>query len=213
MREVVIVEAVRSPLGKRNGELAAMHPVYLLGIVQSEVLKRSGLDPSLVGQVIGGCVGQVGMQTMNVARNAWLAAGLPLEVAATTVDTQCGSSQQASNLAYALIKSGVVDVALGCGVEAMSQIPMGSTIPKQPAVGVPVNRNYWQHFEWTSQFEGAERIAKQWKLTRADTDAFGKLSQDRAAAAWAAGAFDSEAQSYLRPVDRRATVDVSRDMF
>ncbi len=197
MREVVVVEAVRSPLGKRNGQLAAMHSIDLLGLVQAELLKRSGIDPSQVGQVVGGCVGQVGMQTMNVARNAWLAAGLPLEVPATTVDTQCGSSQQATNLAYALVKSGVVDVAVGCGVELMSQIPMGATIPKEPTVGVPVNKTYWQHYEWTSQFEGAERIAKQWGITRADTDAFGKLSQDRAGAAWAAGAFDSQ----ILPID------------
>ena len=197
MSDVVIVEAVRSPLGKRNGELAAIHPVDLLGKVQNELFKRSGVDPSLVGQVVGGCVGQVGMQTMNVARNAWLAAGLPLEVAATTVDTQCGSSQQATNLAYALIKAGVVDIAVGCGVEAMSQIPMGSTIPKTPAVGVPVNKNYWSHYEWTSQFEGADRIAKQWNITREDADVFGKQSQDRAGAAWAAGAFDSQ----IVPID------------
>jgi acetyl-CoA C-acetyltransferase len=200
MRDVVIVEAVRSPLGRRNGELAAMHSIDLLGAVQKDLFKRSGVDPSLVGQVVGGCVGQVGMQTMNVTRNAWLAAGLPLEVAATTVDTQCGSSQQATNLAYALIKAGVVDVAVGCGVEAMSQIPMGSTIPKDPAVGVPVNKNYWSHYEWTSQFEGAERIARQWGISRSDTDAFGKLSQDRAAAAWDAKAFDSQIVPIEAPV-------------
>ena len=92
MREVVIVEAVRTPLGKRNGELAAAHSIDLLGAVQAEVISRAGIDANVVGQVIGGCVGQVGMQTMNVTRNAWLAQGLPLEVAATTVDTQCGSS-------------------------------------------------------------------------------------------------------------------------
>jgi acetyl-CoA C-acetyltransferase len=197
MSEVVIVEAVRSPLGKRNGQLAAIHPVDLLGKVQNELFKRSGVDPSLVGQVVGGCVGQVGMQTMNVTRNAWLAAGLPLEVAATTVDTQCGSSQQATNLSYALIKAGVVDVAVGCGVEAMSQVPMGSTIPKKPSVGIPPTKSYRQNYEWTSQFEGADRIAKQWNITRQDADVFGKLSQDRAGAAWAAGAFDSQ----IVPID------------
>ena len=99
MSDVVIVEAVRSPLGRRNGGLSTCHSVDVLGSVQAELFNRSGVDPAEVGQVIGGCVGQVGMQTMNVARNAWLAAGLPLEVAATTVDTQCGSSQQATNLA------------------------------------------------------------------------------------------------------------------
>ncbi len=191
-REVVIVEAVRSPLGKRNGALAAMHSIDLLGLVQAEAIRRAGIDPMEVGQVVGGCVGQVGMQTMNVTRNAWLAAGLPLEVPATTVDTQCGSSQQATNLAYALIASGVVDVAMGCGVEVMSRVFMGATIPKDPDVGKPINANYWNHYEMTSQFEGAERIAKQWGIERADTDAFGKLSQDRAAHAWAEGRFDSQ---------------------
>jgi acetyl-CoA C-acetyltransferase len=196
-REVVIIEAVRSPLGRRNGALSAMHSIDLLGAVQAEAIKRSGIDANQIGQVIGGCVGQVGMQTMNVTRNAWLAAGLPLEVASTTVDTQCGSSQQATNLAYALIKSGVVDVAMGCGVEMMSRVPMGATVPKDPAVGKPINASYWNHYEMTSQFDGAERIAKQWGITRADTDAFGKLSQDRGAQAWAEDRFGSQ----IVPID------------
>jgi len=192
MREVVIVEAVRSPLGKRNGGLSAMHAIDLLGTVQAELIKRSGIDPALVGQVVGGCVGQVGMQTMNVARNAWLTAGLPLEVAATTVDAQCGSSQQATNMAYALIAAGVVDIAVGCGVEMMSRVPMGATAPKDPDVGKPINKGYWKRYEFTSQFEGGERIAKKWGIGRQDTDAFGKQSQDRAAAAWAEGRFDAQ---------------------
>src|SRR5512142_2298936 len=99
MREVVIVEAVRTPIGRRNGGLSSMHAIDLLGAVQKAVFERSGVDPAQVGQVVGGCVGQVGMQSMNVTRNAWLTAGLPMEVAATTVDAQCGSSQQATNLA------------------------------------------------------------------------------------------------------------------
>ncbi len=195
--DVVIVEAVRSPLGRRNGGLSACHSIDVLGKVQAELFERTGIDPKEIGQVIGGCVGQVGMQTMNVARNAWLAAGLPLEVAATTVDTQCGSSQQATNLAYSLVASGVVDSAVGCGVELMSQVRMGATIPKEPAVGVPVNKNYWQHYEWTSQFEGAERIAKQWGITRADTDAFAKRSQDLAGEAWADDRFSGQ----IVPID------------
>ena len=107
MPEVVIVEAVRSPFGRRNGGLSTMHSIDLLGTVQAQLFKRSGVDPGEVDQVVGGCVGQVGMQTMNVARNAWLTAGLPLAVPATTVDAQCGSSQQATNLAYTLVASGV----------------------------------------------------------------------------------------------------------
>jgi acetyl-CoA C-acetyltransferase len=192
MSDVVIVEAVRSPLGKRKGGLSAVHSTQLLARIQSELIARAGIDPLEVGQVIGGCVGQVGMQTMNVARNAWLTAGLPLEVAASTVDAQCGSSQQATNLAYALVKAGVVDCAVGCGVESMSQVPMGAAIPKEPSFGKPVTREYWKHFELTSQFEGAERIAKQWGIAREDTDAFGKLSQDRAAQAWAEDRFASQ---------------------
>jgi len=130
--DVVIVEAVRSPIGRRKGGLSGVHSIELLGQVQKALIDRAGIDPKEVGQVVGGCVGQVGMQTMNVARGAWLTAGLPLEVAASTVDAQCGSSQQATNLAYGLVKSGVVDCAVGCGVEVMSRVPMGATIPRDP---------------------------------------------------------------------------------
>ncbi len=192
MSDVVIVEAVRTPLGKRKGALSGTHSVELLAKVQGELFARSGVDPSHVGQVVGGCVGQVGMQTMNVTRNAWLTAGLPLEVPASTVDAQCGSSQQATNLAYALVAGGVVDAAVGCGVEVMSRVPMGATIPKDPDAGKPVTKAYWKNYEWTSQFEGAERIAKQWGITREETDAFGKQSQDRAIQAWNESRFDSQ---------------------
>jgi acetyl-CoA C-acetyltransferase len=211
MSDVVIVEAVRSPVGKRKGGLSGLHSTNLLAQVQAELVKRSGIDPLEIGQVVGGCVGQVGMQGMNVTRNAWLSAGLPLEVAGSTVDAQCGSSQQATNAAYALVKSGVVDVAIGCGVESMSQVPMGSTIPKDPKVGVPVTRLYREHHEWTSQFDGAERIAKQWGIERKDTDAFGKLSQDRAAAAVAGGRFESQIVPITAPEldDERKPLDTS----
>ncbi|HET9730714.1 MAG TPA: steroid 3-ketoacyl-CoA thiolase, partial [Acidimicrobiia bacterium] len=124
--DVVIVEALRTPLGKRNGGLAEVHPADLLSGVQRAVVERSGIDPLEIGQVIGGCVSQVGEQTFNIARTAWLSAGLPLEIAATTVDSQCGSSQQATNLAAALVRAGVVDVALGCGVESMTRVPLGA---------------------------------------------------------------------------------------
>jgi acetyl-CoA C-acetyltransferase len=111
MRDVVIVEAVRTPVGRRGGGLSTSHSVDVLGTVQKALFDRTGVDPCEVGQVVGGCVGQVGMQAMNVTRTAWLTAGLPIEVPATTVDAQCGSSQQATNLAYALIASGTVDAA------------------------------------------------------------------------------------------------------
>jgi acetyl-CoA C-acetyltransferase len=151
VREVVIVEAVRTPIGRRNGALSTMHSLDLLGAVQRDLFIRTGVDPLEVGQVVGGCVGQTGMQAMNVTRNAWLAAGLPLEVAATTVDAQCGSSQQATNLAYSLVAGGVVDSAVACGIELMSRVPMGATT-KEPAFGKPINKSYWAHHEFTTQF-------------------------------------------------------------
>src|SRR6266545_6083712 len=111
MTDVVIVEAVRTPIGRRGGGLSSVHPADLLGLVQQEVVSRSGIDPAEIEQAVGGCVSQVGEQSFNITRTAWLAAGLPLQTACTTVDTQCGSSQQATNLATSLIASGVVDVA------------------------------------------------------------------------------------------------------
>ena len=145
MSDVVIVEAVRSPVGQRNGGLSTMHPADLLAAVQSAVIERSGIDPAEVDQVVGGCVSQVGEQAFNIARTAWLSAGLPLSVAATTVDTQCGSSQQATNLATSLVGAGVVDVAVACGVEAMSRVPIGSNAsgelrPADPEVVLPAVR-------------------------------------------------------------------------
>jgi acetyl-CoA C-acetyltransferase len=198
MTDVVIVEAVRTPVGKRNGGLSTVHPIDLLGAVQSAVVQRSGIDPAAVGQVVGGCVDQVGEQAMNVTRTAWLTAGLPLSVAATSVDSQCGSSQQATNLAAALVAAGTVDTAIGCGVESMTRVPMASNAANGP--GKPVNRHYFDHYEFTSQFEGAERIARQWGITRDDADAFGAESQARAARAWAEGRFDTQLQAIDAPV-------------
>jgi acetyl-CoA C-acetyltransferase len=189
-QDVVIVEAARAPLGRRNGGLATVHPTELLASVQRAVIERSGFDPLQVGQVIGGCVSQVGEQTFNIARSAWLLAGLPLEVAATTVDSQCGSSQQATNLAASLVRSGVVDAALACGVESMSRVPLGATT--RTDWGRPLPRRYRDLYEQTSQFEGAERIAEKWGITRDDTDRFGLESQERAQRAWAEGRFERE---------------------
>lgn len=191
-RSVVIVDAVRSPVGRRNGGLSSVHPADLLGRIQSSLIARSGIDPLEVGQVVGGCVSQVGEQSFNVTRTAWLAAGLPLQVAATTVDTQCGSSQQATNLASALVGSGVTDVAVACGVEVMSRIPIGSNSSKKLGLGVPIPKPYFEQYEMTSQFEGAERIAERWDVTREDADRFGLASQERAARAWAEGRFDGQ---------------------
>ncbi len=217
MSDVVIVEAVRSPLGKRKGGLSGTHSIELLGDVQTALIQRSGIDPMQVGQVIGGCVGQVGMQTMNVARQAWLTAGMPLDVAATTVDAQCGSSQQATNLAYSLVKSGVVDCAIGCGVEVMSRVPMGATIPRDPDAGKPVTKKYWEHHQFTSQFQGADMIARQWGISREEAAAFGALSQKRGAEAWGEGRFDGQIVPIEAPEldeDRnplQTTTTISRD--
>ena len=184
MTNVVIVDAARSPIGKRNGGLSTVHPTDLLAAVQKAIVSRSGIDPAEIEQVVGGCVSQVGEQSFNVTRTAWLTAGLPISTAATTVDTQCGSSQQATNLATALVKGGVVDVALACGVEVMSRVPIGSNSNKNLGLGVPISKNYFEQFEFTSQFEGAERIADIWGVTRADTDGFAFASQQRAIQAW-----------------------------
>ena len=186
---VVIVDAVRTPIGKRNGGLSTLHPAELLGAVQKALIERSGIDPSIVGQVVTGCVSQVGEQAFNIGRTAWLAAGLPQSVPNTTVDTQCGSSQQATGLAAALVGAGVVDVAIACGVESMSRIPIGSSGGKALGFGVPIPKPYFAQYEATSQFEGAERIADKWGITREDTDAFGLASQQRAIQAWAEDRF------------------------
>jgi acetyl-CoA C-acetyltransferase len=184
MSEVVIVEAVRSPIGRRGGGLSTMHSADLLAEVLRESVQRSGVDAAEVGQVVGGCVSQVGMQAFNVARTAWLTAGLPQSAPATTVDSQCGSSQQATNLATSLVGSGVVDAAVACGVENMSRVPMGASLARGLDLGKAVPKSYFASYEFTSQFEAAERIADKWGITRADTDAFGVLSQERAARAW-----------------------------
>ena len=192
MSNVVIVDAVRTPIGKRNGGLSTLHPAEVLGAVQKAIVERAGIDPSVIDQVIGGCVSQIGEQAFNVTRTAWLAAGMPITTAATTVDTQCGSSQQATNLATALVGSGVVDVALACGVEVMSRIPIGVAGNKAFGLGIPIPKNYFEQYEMTSQFEGAERIADKWGITREDTDAFGFASQQRAAQAWAEDRFSGQ---------------------
>jgi acetyl-CoA C-acetyltransferase len=188
----VIVDAIRTPIGRRGGGLSSMHPAELLGAPLKALIERSGVDPSLIDQVVGGCVSQVGEQSFNITRTAWLAAGLPLTTANTTVDTQCGSSQQATNLATALVGSGVVDIAVACGVEIMSRVPIGSNSSKKLGLGGPIPQTYFGHYEMTSQFEGAERIADKWGISRKDTDHFGLASQQRAALAWAEGRFDGQ---------------------
>src|SRR6266480_5380697 len=132
MPEAVIVEAARTPIGKRNGWLSSLHPTELLAAAQIEVVKRAGIDPSSVEQIVGGCVTQAGEQGANVTRNAWLSAGLPYTAAATTVDAQCGSAQQANHLVAGLIAAGAIDAGIACGVEAMSRVPLGENVVHGP---------------------------------------------------------------------------------
>jgi acetyl-CoA C-acetyltransferase len=190
--DVVIVDAVRTPIGKRNGGMSTLHPAESLARVHRAIIDRTGIEPTEVGQVVTGCVSQVGEQAFNIGRTAWLSAGMPISVANTTVDTQCGSSQQATNLGASLVGSGVVDIALACGVESMSRVPIGAAGNKALGLGVPIPRTYFEQYEMTSQFEGAERIADKWGITRDDTDAFGLASQQRAAQAWAEDRFSGQ---------------------
>src|SRR5512143_2517153 len=196
MREVVIVEAVRSPIGRRGGGLSGLHPADLLGAVQRATVERCGIDPGMVGQIIGGCVSQVGEQSFNIARTAWLAQGLPMEVPATTVDSQCGSSQQATSLAAGLIGAGIEDLVLACGVEMMTRVPLGANMKG----GSPLPATYAEHYAYASQFQGAEMIAREYGLTREDTDRFGLRSQTLAAQAWREGRFDREVVPITAPV-------------
>ncbi len=189
MREVVIVEAVRTPMGKRNGGLAGVHPVNLGAHVLKELVSRSGIDPSLVEDVTFGCVGQVGEQGVNVGRNAVLTAGFPYTVPAMTVDRQCGSSQQAIHIAANLVQSGTVDIAIGAGVENMSRVPMGTSTATG---GDPFPPELMALYDLTHQGISAEKIAKQWGISRREADEFGALSQQRAARAQAEGLFDAE---------------------
>ena len=142
MGNPVIVEAVRTPIGKRNGWLSGLHAAELLAVAQVELVKRAGIEPSEVEQIIGGCVTQAGEQGSNVTRNAWLSTGMPYEVAATTVDCQCGSGQQANNFVSNLIAADAIDVGIGCGVEAMSRVGLGANVFNGPGSsrpdGVPV---------------------------------------------------------------------------
>ena len=206
MREVVIVEAGRSPIGKKKGALSAAHPTELLAQVMNEVLKRAKVDGATVGQVVGGCINKVGAQAFNVTRTAWLTAGLSPDVACSTIDSQCGSSQFAVNIAANMIASGAEDVVLACGVENMSLLPIGSDAiaGAQAGMGKPITRKYRERYEFTSQFEGAERIATKYGITRHDTDSFGLESQLRAAKAIAEGRFNSQLVPVEVPVVQEA---------
>jgi acetyl-CoA C-acetyltransferase len=192
MGNPVIVDAVRTPLGKRNGWLAGVHPAALLGFAQAEVLRRAGVDPELVDQVVGGCVTQAGEQSNDMVRRAWLYAGLPQRTGATAVDAQCGSGQQSAHLVHDMVAAGTIDVGVACGVESMSRIPLGANVP--PGMGDP-RPDDWA-IDMPNQFEAADRIAGRRGLTRADLDAFGLASQQKARVAVDEGRFKREIAAY-----------------
>jgi acetyl-CoA acyltransferase len=205
--DAVIVDVVRTPSGrgKPGGALSGIHPVDLLGDLLAELVKRNDLDPGVIDDVIGGCVGQAGEQSYNVTRNAVLAAGFPEHVPGTTIDRQCGSSQQAATFAAQSIIAGTHDVVIACGVEEMSRIPLGTTTLGRDPLGANIAARYPDGL--VSQGVSAELIAQKWGFSRAQLDAFSAESHQRAAAAAARGDFDRE----LVPVKRADGTVVGAD--
>ncbi len=191
-REAVIVDTLRTTFGKRAGALANWHPVDLLAFALQNLVDRTGVDPGRIDDVIAGCVTQVGEQSTNLARNAWVAAGLPQEVPGTTVDRQCGSSQQAVHFAAAGIAAGHYDLAVACGAESMSRVPLasnarGGTGPFPPSFLDVIDNRLW------AQFRVAQVLAERWKISREEMDAYSIESHRRAAEAWDSGHFAKEA--------------------
>ncbi|MDN2496445.1 thiolase family protein [Nocardia nova] len=186
----VIVEAVRTPVGKRNGGLSGIHPVDLSAVVLQELVKRAGIEPELIEDVIWGCVGQVGEQTHDIARNAVLAAGWPESVPGVTVDRQCGSSQQSLNFAVAGVLAGHYEAVVAGGAESMSRVPMGAALA---GGGSPLSPKFTERYNASpNQGIGAEIMAEKWALSRTEVDAFSARSHERAAAAQDAGLFDAQ---------------------
>ena len=192
MREVVIVEAVRTPIGRRNGKLKDVHPVVLGSLVLKEIIRRSGIAPEQVDDVVFGCVTQVGEQSLNVARNAWLTAGFPITTPGTTVDRQCGSSQQAIHFASNLIQSGVCDITIAGGVEVMSRVPMGSNAISP---GTPFPPELMELYDLVPQGISAELIARKYGISRKQMDEFGVRSHRLANEATEKGHFKSQLMS------------------
>jgi acetyl-CoA acyltransferase len=195
MNDAVIVAAVRTPVGKRNGALSSIHPADLSAHVLDHLVAGSGIDPAIVDDVVWGCVSQVGEQTFDIARTAALSAGWPESVPGTTVDRQCGSSQQAVHFAAAGLIAAQYDVVVAGGVESMSRIPMGSA----QVTGNPLGRRYTERYgtEFPNQGLGAEEIAEKWALSRTQLDEFALMSHERAATATDAGLFVDE----IAPID------------
>jgi acetyl-CoA C-acetyltransferase len=197
MREAVIVEALRSPIAKGKigrGELSGFHPTQLLARLQFGVVEKAGIDPKDVEQVVGGCVTQAGEQAGNLARNAWLSRGTGWHTGGTTIDTQCGSGQQANHIVNAFVKAGSIDAGIACGVEVMSHVGLGANVMNGPGFFQPAD---WPWDSTPDQFAAAERIAKNRGITRQDVDAFGLSSQQKASAARDEGRFKRE----ILPID------------
>jgi acetyl-CoA acyltransferase len=194
MRDAVICAAVRTPVGKRGGGLSGVHAVDLSATVLDALIERTGIDPAVVDDVFWGCVSQVGEQTFNIARNAVLAAGWPESVPGTTIDRQCGSSQQAVAFAAATVVSGQADVVIAGGVESMSRVPMGSTYNPAIGAGAPLGPRFLERYGgvFPNQGVGAEMIAERWGFSRTQLDEYSLASHEKAAKAQADGAFEEE---------------------
>jgi len=207
MGTAVIVEAARTPAGKRGGALAGLHAAEILGGIQVALLDRAGVEPSAVEQVAGGCVTQAGEQSNNITRTAWLHAGLPHQAGCLTLDAQCGSAQQAAHLVAGLIAADAIGVGIACGVEAMSRVPLGTAARADAGSPRPAS---WD-IDMPNQYVAAERIAHRRGLTREEIDAFGLRSQTLAQAAWSEGRFDREVVPVKAPTGEGETRVVDRD--
>src|SRR5712691_85712 len=200
----VIVEAARTPIGKRGGALSGLHAAEILGSAQRAVLERAGIEPADIEQVVGGCVTQAGEQSSNITRTAWLHAGLPYQTGCLTIDAQCGSAQQAAHLVAGLIAADAIGAGIACGVEAMSRVALGANVGTDAGKPKPAS---WD-IDMPNQFVAAERIAQRRGLSRADVDRFGLRSQLAARLAWSQGRFDREVVPVKAPVldaDRQPT--------
>ncbi|TMG70809.1 MAG: thiolase family protein [Chloroflexi bacterium] len=206
MREVVIVEAVRTPIGRRNGKLKDVHPVVLGSLVLKEVVARAGIEPEQVEDVVFGCVSQAGEQSLNIARNAWLTAGFPVTTPGTTVDRQCGSSQQAIHFAANLIQSGVCDITIAGGVESMSRVPMGSNAVSP---GTPFPPELMEIYDLVPQGISAELMARKYGISRKAMDEFSVESHHRAHEATEKGYFKSQ----LLPIEVSLDGNGQHDLF
>src|SRR3979411_84451 len=206
MRDAVIVEAVRTPMGRRNGKLVEIHPAALGSLVLKELVGRAGIEAGQVDDVVFGCVMQTGEQSLNVARNAWLAAGFPVETPATTVDRQCGSSQQAIHFAANLIQSGVADITIAGCVESMTRVPMGSNAVSP---GTPFPPELMELYDLVPQGISAELIARKYGISRQQMDEFGVRSHHLAAKATEEGRFNSQ----LLPIEVSLNGNGQHDRF